>query len=28
LHALGASSVENLQGVIEDVKFPLPSGLR
>ena len=28
LHALGASSVENPQGVIEDVKFPLPSGLR
>ncbi|BBU69814.1 4-hydroxy-3-methylbut-2-enyl diphosphate reductase [Fluviibacter phosphoraccumulans] len=28
LHELGASSVENLQGVIEDVKFPLPSGLR
>lgn len=28
LHALGAGSVENLDGVIEDVKFPLPSGLR
>lgn len=28
LHALGAGAVENLEGVIEDVKFPLPSGLR
>ena len=28
LHALGAGAVENLDGVIEDVKFPLPSGLR
>lgn len=28
LHALGAGKVENLDGVIEDVKFPLPSGLR
>ena len=28
LHALGAGSVENLDGVIEDIKFPLPSGLR
>jgi 4-hydroxy-3-methylbut-2-enyl diphosphate reductase len=28
LHALGAGLVENLDGVIEDVKFPLPSGLR
>ncbi len=28
LHELGAGSVENLDGVIEDVKFPLPSGLR
>jgi 4-hydroxy-3-methylbut-2-enyl diphosphate reductase len=28
LHALGAGQVENLDGVIEDVKFPLPSGLR
>ncbi len=28
LHTLGAGQVENLDGVIEDVKFPLPSGLR
>ena len=28
LHALGAGAVENLDGVIEDIKFPLPSGLR
>jgi len=28
LEALGANSVTNLDGVIEDVKFPLPSGLR
>ena len=28
LRALGAGQVENLNGVIEDVKFPLPSGLR
>ena len=28
LHALGAGTVQNLDGVIEDVKFPLPSGLR
>ena len=28
LHALGAGKVQNLEGVIEDVKFPLPSGLR
>ena len=28
LHALGAGTVKNLDGVIEDVKFPLPSGLR
>ena len=28
LHALGAGQLENLDGVIEDVKFPLPSGLR
>ncbi|MBU3666962.1 MAG: 4-hydroxy-3-methylbut-2-enyl diphosphate reductase [Rhodocyclaceae bacterium] len=28
LHALGAGSVESLDGVVEDVKFPLPSGLR
>lgn len=28
LQALGAGSVQNLDGVIEDVKFPLPSGLR
>lgn len=28
LHELGAGSVQNLDGVIEDVKFPLPSGLR
>ena len=28
LHALGAGAVQNLDGVIEDVKFPLPSGLR
>lgn len=28
LHGLGAGQVENLDGVIEDVKFPLPSGLR
>ena len=28
LHALGAGAVENLDGVVEDVKFPLPSGLR
>jgi 4-hydroxy-3-methylbut-2-en-1-yl diphosphate reductase len=28
LEALGASSVTNLDGVVEDVKFPLPSGLR
>jgi len=28
LHALGAGKVQNLDGVVEDVKFPLPSGLR
>lgn len=28
LHALGAGAVSNLDGVVEDVKFPLPSGLR
>jgi len=28
LHELGAGQVQNLDGVIEDVKFPLPSGLR
>ena len=28
LHQLGAGQVQNLDGVIEDVKFPLPSGLR
>ena len=28
LQALGAGSVQNLDGVVEDVKFPLPSGLR
>ena len=28
LQALGAGVVENLDGVVEDVKFPLPSGLR
>lgn len=28
LQALGAGNIENLDGVIEDVKFPLPSGLR
>jgi 4-hydroxy-3-methylbut-2-enyl diphosphate reductase len=28
LHALGAGAVQNLDGVVEDVKFPLPSGLR
>jgi 4-hydroxy-3-methylbut-2-enyl diphosphate reductase len=28
LRALGAGKVQNLEGVIEDVKFPLPSGLR
>lgn len=28
LHALGTGKVEQLDGVIEDVKFPLPSGLR
>lgn len=28
LHQLGAGAVQNLDGVIEDVKFPLPSGLR
>lgn len=28
LHALGAGNVEQLDGVIEDVKFSLPSGLR
>ena len=28
LHELGAGAVANLDGVIEDVKFPLPSGLR
>ncbi|MFM7122370.1 MAG: 4-hydroxy-3-methylbut-2-enyl diphosphate reductase [Fluviibacter sp.] len=28
LQALGAGTVESLDGVIEDVKFPLPSGLR
>lgn len=28
LHELGAGTVQNLDGVIEDVKFPLPSGLR
>jgi len=28
LHVLGAGAVQNLDGVVEDVKFPLPSGLR
>ena len=28
LQTLGAGAVENLDGVVEDVKFPLPSGLR
>lgn len=28
LHELGAGRVHNLDGVVEDVKFPLPSGLR
>ena len=28
LQTLGAGNVQNLDGVIEDVKFPLPSGLR
>ena len=28
LQALGAGAVENLDGVVEDVKVPLPSGLR
>ena len=28
LHQLGAGAVQNLDGVVEDVKFPLPSGLR
>ena len=28
LHELGAGAVRNLDGVVEDVKFPLPSGLR
>ena len=28
LQALGAGTVQSLDGVIEDVKFPLPSGLR
>lgn len=28
LHDLGAGTVQNLDGVVEDVKFPLPSGLR
>ena len=28
LQALGAGAVESLDGVVEDVKFPLPSGLR
>lgn len=28
LQVLGAGNVQNLDGVIEDVKFPLPSGLR
>lgn len=28
LHELGAGRVQNLDGVVEDVKFPLPSGLR
>lgn len=28
LHALGAGVVNNLDGVVEDIKFPLPSGLR
>ncbi|MEN9880356.1 MAG: 4-hydroxy-3-methylbut-2-enyl diphosphate reductase [Pseudomonadota bacterium] len=28
LHELGAGSVQSLDGVVEDVKFPLPSGLR
>lgn len=28
LHELGAGAVQNLDGVVEDVKFPLPSGLR
>ncbi|MGV0953620.1 MAG: 4-hydroxy-3-methylbut-2-enyl diphosphate reductase [Fluviibacter sp.] len=28
LHELGAGTVENLDGVVEDVKFALPSGLR
>lgn len=28
LHTLGAGAVTNLDGVVEDVKFPLPTGLR
>ena len=28
LQTLGAGAVENLDGIVEDVKFPLPSGLR
>ncbi len=28
LHELGAGAVQSLDGVVEDVKFPLPSGLR
>lgn len=28
LHGLGAGAVQSLDGVVEDVKFPLPSGLR
>lgn len=28
LHELGAGAVQDLDGVVEDVKFPLPSGLR
>ena len=28
LHELGSGSVQNLDGVVEDVKFPLPNGLR
>ena len=28
LHTLGASAVQNLSGVVEDINFPLPSGLR
>lgn len=28
LHQLGAGAVQSLDGVVEDVKFPLPSGLR